>query len=63
MLAGDRGAKRDIVLLNAGAAIYVGGKAATFKDGLALAAGSIDSGAAANKLDELITLSNRLAKA
>ena len=54
VLAGEKGARRDIVLMNAGAAIYVGGRAATLADGIRLAAESIDSGRAAQKLDALV---------
>ncbi len=53
LLNGEKGPKRDIVLLNAAFAIMAGGKAANPKDGIALAAESIDSGAALNKLDAL----------
>lgn len=53
ILAGsDRGPKRDAVLLNAGAALYVGGKAASLKEGVQLARELIDSGAALQKLEE-----------
>ncbi len=48
----DRGPKRDAVLLNAGAALYIGGKADSLQDGVLLAASLIDSGAARNKLEE-----------
>ncbi|MFA5236388.1 MAG: anthranilate phosphoribosyltransferase [Methanoregula sp.] len=54
VLAGEKGAHRDIVLMNAGAAIYVGGRAGTLAEGVRLAAKSIDSGRAAGKLDALI---------
>ncbi len=50
ILEGKGGAKRDIVLLNASAAIVAGGKANTLKEGLVVAAESIDSGAALEKL-------------
>jgi anthranilate phosphoribosyltransferase len=50
----EKGAKRDIVLLNAAAAIHAGGKAKNIKEGIKLAAESIDSGAAYRKLEELI---------
>jgi anthranilate phosphoribosyltransferase len=50
----ERGAYRDIVLANAGACIYLGGKADTLKAGVEAAAAVIDSGAAEAKLDELI---------
>lgn len=47
----ERGPKRDAVLLNAGAALYVGGKAASLKEGVQLASELIDSGAALQKLE------------
>ena len=50
----DTGPKRDIVLLNAAAAIMVGGKAKDLKEGIKLAAESIDSGNANKKLEEMI---------
>ena len=53
ILAGKKGAKRDIVLLNAGCAIYAADKAATIAEGIKLAAGSIDSGQASKKLELL----------
>jgi anthranilate phosphoribosyltransferase len=55
VFAGKKGAARDIVLMNAGAAIYVGGRAGTLAEGIRLAAGSIDSGKANRKLDALVT--------
>ena len=61
VLAGEPGARRDIVLMNAAAALVVGGKAHDFKEGVALAAQSMDSGAAAAKLAGLVALSQRLA--
>ncbi|HRF93903.1 MAG TPA: hypothetical protein PLZ51_01850, partial [Aggregatilineales bacterium] len=55
ILMGDiRDAKRDIVLLNAGAAIYVGGKANDIAEGIKLAGEAIDNGSALAKLDGLI---------
>ena len=53
VLAGQRGPARDIVLLNAGAAIYVAGVADSMAAGIARAAAVIDSGAAAQKLEQL----------
>jgi anthranilate phosphoribosyltransferase len=53
------GAARDIVLLNAGAAIYVAGKADTLEQGLQKADDAIASGAAKNKLRQLIEISNQ----
>ena len=61
VLAGEAGPRRDIVLMNAAAALVVGGKARDFKEGVVLAAQSIDSGAAAAKLAGLVALSQRLA--
>ncbi|MFB6284930.1 MAG: anthranilate phosphoribosyltransferase [Halobacteria archaeon] len=49
----ERGAKRDVVLANTGAALYVSGVADTIKDGVEAAANVIDEGDAAEKLDEL----------
>ena len=49
----ERGAKRDIILANAGAAIYIAGAADSLEDGVAAAAEAIDSGAAETKLSEL----------
>ena len=54
VLGGERGAARDIVLLNAGAAVYVGGKARDLRDGIVRATDSIDTGAALEKLHALI---------
>lgn len=56
---GEKGAKRDAVLLNAGAALYIGGKAQTIADGVQLAAALIDSGAALQKLEAFRMASNR----
>ena len=58
VLGGDKGPKRDIVLLNAAAAIVAGGKAADIAAGLAVAAESIDTGRALEKLEGLKTKSN-----
>lgn len=59
ILDGAQGHKRNAVLLNAGAALYIGGKAASMHDGITLAAELIDSGKATAVLDKLIALSNR----
>ena len=50
---GERGPKRDVVLLNTAPALVAAGATATWKDGIRLAAESIDSGAALRKLEEL----------
>lgn len=47
----ERGAKRDVVLLNAGAALYIGGKADSLAEGIRLAGELIDTGAAERKLE------------
>jgi anthranilate phosphoribosyltransferase len=57
VLAGEPGAPRDIVLLNAAASLLIAGKAATIPEGLAMAAEAIDSGRAAGVLEKLIQLS------
>jgi anthranilate phosphoribosyltransferase len=54
ILAGERGACRDIVLMNAGAAIYIGGQARDLHEGIAKAGTSIDSGCAGTRLDALV---------
>lgn len=59
ILGGEKGHKRDAVLMNAGAALYIGGKAETMADGIKLAAELIDSGKAAATLEKLIEVSNR----
>jgi len=61
ILAGEnKGAKRDIILLNSGAALYLVDKAATIKDGVAMAGELIDSGKAKAKLDEYIQFNKNL---
>ncbi|MCL9662853.1 anthranilate phosphoribosyltransferase [Paenibacillus hunanensis] len=54
VLQGERGAYRDVVLANSAACIYLAGKANSLAEGAAIAAQAIDSGAAANKLQQLI---------
>jgi anthranilate phosphoribosyltransferase len=56
VLAGAKNPFRDIVLLNAAAALIVGGKTTSLSEGAAIAARSIDSGAAARALDKLIAI-------
>lgn len=58
VLDGEEGPYRDIVLLNAGAALAMAGKAADIAGGMALAAQSIGSGAARAALDKLVAISN-----
>lgn len=59
ILGGQKGHKRNAVLMNAGAGLYLGGKADSMKDGVALAAELIDSGKAMETLDKFIEASNR----
>ena len=61
VLGGSSGAKRDMVVLNSGATLLVAGKAADLKEGIGLAARTIDSGAAMKKLEELVSFAGQLA--
>ncbi len=58
VLKGAKGPKRTAVLLNAGAALYIGGKADSIQEGIKLAAELIDSGKALQVLEKLIEVSN-----
>lgn len=58
ILNGEKGHKRNAVLLNAGAALYIGGKAESMREGVKLAAELIDSGKAVKALEKFIMLSN-----
>jgi anthranilate phosphoribosyltransferase len=58
VLDGKKGPARDVVLLNSGAALYVSGSAATIDDGIRLAAESIDSTKARQKLEQLVAMTN-----
>ncbi|MFC1925186.1 anthranilate phosphoribosyltransferase [Chloroflexota bacterium] len=60
LLNSEKGAKRDVVLLNAAAGFLAAEKVADFKEGINLAAETIDSGAALSKLEQLIELSQSL---
>jgi anthranilate phosphoribosyltransferase len=60
VLVGEPGPRRDLVLLNAGAAIYVGGLAEGLGEGVEKAAEAIDSGAAGELLDRLIATTTQL---
>jgi anthranilate phosphoribosyltransferase len=59
ILEGKKGPQRDVVVINAAAAIYVSGTAQDFREAISLAENSINSGQALQKLDELIAYSNR----
>jgi hypothetical protein len=58
VLAGTRGARRDIVLLNAGVALFVAGRVMTIREGIAAAAAAVDSGAAGQRLQKMIESSH-----
>jgi len=62
VLAGRSGAARDVVLLNAGAALFVAGAADSIRDGMAAAARVIDRGDARRLLDRLVAVSTREAE-
>jgi anthranilate phosphoribosyltransferase len=57
MLEGERGPARDIVLLNAGAALFVAGKTASIEEGIGRASQAIDRHDAKRKLDQLVSIS------
>jgi anthranilate phosphoribosyltransferase len=61
VLAGEHGPPRDVVVLNAGAALEVAGRATSVRDGMAAASESIDSGAAARALERWVEISQRAA--
>jgi len=61
VLGGEPGPRRDIVLMNAAAALVAGGKARDLKEGVGVASQSIDSGEAASKLVALVERSQSLA--
>ncbi|MBO7453480.1 MAG: anthranilate phosphoribosyltransferase [Clostridiales bacterium] len=58
ILSGQKGHKRNTVLMNAGAALYIAGKAETFGEGIMLAGSLIDSGKATETLEKFIKISN-----
>jgi anthranilate phosphoribosyltransferase len=60
VLSGKKSPRRDVVVLNAAAALVAGGRVDHLKEGVALAAQSIDSGAAARKLESLVNLTKSL---
>jgi anthranilate phosphoribosyltransferase len=58
VLNGDRGPRRDIGVLNAAAALVIAGNAVDLSEGVAQASASVDSGRAAEVLDELVRVSS-----
>jgi anthranilate phosphoribosyltransferase len=63
ILAGEEGPPRDIAVLNAGAAVYAGGRAGSLREGIEAARSAVDSGAAQRTLDGYVSLSQELAAA
>ena len=61
ILEGRRGAPRDVVVLNAGAALFVAGRADSVRDGIAYAAAAIDAGAVRATLDRMVRVSQEAA--
>ena len=57
ILGGERGAARDVVLLNAGAALFIAGAARSVEDGIAMASRAIDAGEAKRTLERLVAIS------
>lgn len=62
ILNGEKGAKRDVVLLNSGIAIYIAGKADSIAKGIEIAAQTIDSGKAKAKLEEFVRATNEVCR-
>ena len=60
ILKGDKGAKRDVVVLNAAAAIAVSGRSKDIAEGIKLAEEAIDTGKALEKLEKLIEITNKV---
>ncbi len=60
ILKGEKGPRRDVVLMNSGAALVVAGEAQNYRDAVLVAADAIDSGKAAGKLEEIVRVSNLL---
>lgn len=60
ILDGEEGAKKDAVVLNSAAGLYIGGKASSFQKGITLAESLIDSGKAKEKLEDFVKISNSI---
>jgi anthranilate phosphoribosyltransferase len=58
VLAGTRGPRRDVVLLNAGVALFVAGRVDTIREGIAAAAAAIDSGSGRQRLEKMVKSSH-----
>ncbi len=61
MLDGEAGPRRDVVLLNTAAVLFAADRVATLRDGVAVAAAAIDSGAARESLAGLVRVSHEAA--
>ncbi len=61
ILAGEEGARRDLAVFNAGAALYAAGRAGSLADGVRLAEEAIDSGAATETLERYVERTQALA--
>jgi len=59
VLNNEAGPARDIVILNAGAALYAANVSSSIKDGIALARQAIESGAAKNKLEQFVVFTQK----
>jgi anthranilate phosphoribosyltransferase len=62
ILSGEVGVRRNIVIMNAAAALVAGNKASDLREGVCIAEKTIDSGKALDRLEELINLSRSLSK-
>ena len=60
ILEGEKGTKRDVILLNSSVALLAGDKVRTLSEGMKLSEESLDSGSALRKLQNLVELSNKL---
>ena len=60
ILEGEKGPKRDVILLNSSVALLAGDKVRTLSEGMKLSEESLDSGSALRKLQNLVELSNKL---
>jgi anthranilate phosphoribosyltransferase len=60
IFAGEKGAKRDIVVMNSAAGIYIGGKASSYSEAIEIAKKTIDSGKVSEKVNELVNFTNNL---
>ena len=62
ILSGEKGPRRDVVVVNAGAALVASGVAQDFREGIRMAEASIDEGRALEKLEELVRFTGQIAR-